>query len=69
MNVLDPEGLLGGVGTALAVFACPEEEEEVDPVEVADSNVSWVVPWVMVSKAWKTLTVRGLTLVGGESSF
>ena len=28
LDVLEPEGVLGGVGTALAVFDWPEEEEE-----------------------------------------
>ena len=40
LGILDPEGVLGGVGTALAVFACLEEEEEGDPDEIADGNVS-----------------------------
>ena len=33
--------MLGVVGTALAVLAWPEEEEESDPGEIADINVSW----------------------------
>ena len=28
LDVLEPEGVMGGVCTALAVFAWPEEEEE-----------------------------------------
>ena len=35
-----PEGVRGGVGATLAVFAWPEEEEEGDPGEIADGNVS-----------------------------
>ena len=41
LDVLEPEGMLGGVGTALVVFAWPEEEEEGDPSEVADCDISW----------------------------
>ena len=39
LDVLEPEGLLGGVDTALAVFAFPEEEEEGGPVEISDGDV------------------------------
>ena len=41
LDVLEPEGVLGGVGTALSVFAWPEEKEEGDPGEIADGNISW----------------------------
>ena len=34
LDVLETEEVLGGVGTSLAVFACPEEEEECDPGEI-----------------------------------
>ena len=40
LGVLEPEGVPGGVGTALVLFAWPEEEEEGDPGEIADGNVS-----------------------------
>ena len=40
MDVLDPEGVLGGVGTALAVFAWQEKEEEGDPGDIADGGIS-----------------------------
>ena len=33
--------MLGGVGTALAVFSWEEEEEEGDPGEIADVDISW----------------------------
>ena len=33
--------MLGGVGTDLAVFAWPEEEEEGDPGEIAEGDISW----------------------------
>ena len=39
LDVLEPEGLLGGVDTALAVFAFPEEEEEGGPGEISDGDV------------------------------
>ena len=35
-----PEAVLGGVGTALAVFAWPKEEESGNPGKVTDSDVS-----------------------------
>ena len=35
-----PLSVLGGVGTALAVFAWPEEKEEGDSGEIADGNIS-----------------------------
>ena len=42
LYVLDPEGVLGSVGTAFAVFAWTEEEkEEGDSGEIADGGVSW----------------------------
>ena len=40
LDALEPEGVLGSFSTALAVFACLEEEEEGEPGEIADSNVS-----------------------------
>ena len=39
LDVLEPEEVLGGVGTALAVFAWTEEEEDCNPGEVADCNI------------------------------
>ena len=33
--------MLGGVGTASAVFAWAEEEEEGNPGEIDDGNISW----------------------------
>ena len=41
LDVFELEGVLGGVGTVLAVFIWTEEEEEGDPGEISDSNISW----------------------------
>ena len=40
LDVLETEGVLGGVGTALAAFDWTEEEEEGDSGEVADCDFS-----------------------------
>ena len=40
-DVFEPEGVLGGVGTTLAVFTWAGEEEEDDPGEIADRDVSY----------------------------
>ena len=39
--VLEPEGVLGGVGTALVVFDLTEEEEEGGPGDIADGDIYW----------------------------
>ena len=39
-DVLETEGVLGGVSTALAVFSWTEEEEEGDTGEVSDCDIS-----------------------------
>ena len=40
MDVLEPEGVLGAVGTPIAVFACPDEKEEGNPGDITDGNIS-----------------------------
>ena len=40
LDIIDTEGVLGGVGTVLAVFTWPEGVKEGDTVEVADCNIS-----------------------------
>ena len=42
LGVPEPERVMSGVGTALAVSVWLEEEEEGDPSEVADCNISLV---------------------------
>ena len=39
-DILEPEGMMGSVSTALEVYAWSEEEEEGDSGEIADGNVS-----------------------------
>ena len=41
-DILEPEGMMGSVSTALEVYAWSEEEEEGDSGEIADGNVSSV---------------------------
>ena len=41
LDVFETEGVLGGVGTASAVFAWAEEKEEGYPGEIADGDIYW----------------------------
>ena len=40
LDVFEPEGVLGGVGTSSTVFTWAEEKEKGDPGEIADGNIS-----------------------------
>ena len=41
LDVPDPERVVGGISSSLAVFAGPEEEEERNQGEVDDCNIYW----------------------------
>ena len=51
-DVPDPEHMVGNIGSALAVFAWLEEEEEGDPGEFADCNIYW--GGYFGNSCWKT---------------
>ena len=68
LDVLEPEGMLGGVGYALVVLAWPEEKKKATPVRLLIAIFLGVVTWATVSQACMTLTWRGRTIVGEESS-
>ena len=40
LDLLEHEGVLGSVGTTLAVFAWPEEEAEGHPGDISDCDIS-----------------------------
>ena len=69
LDVLEPEGVLCGVGTASAVSPGRRRKKKATQVRLLMEIFLCVVPWEAVSTAWIMLTRRGRTIVGGESSF
>ena len=41
LDIPEPERVVGGIGAYFAVLAGTEEEEEGDPVEIAEGDFSW----------------------------